>query len=112
MKALFYNKKMTNQIIQHEGLSYKLDQKNKTAELFQNDSVEKDILIPTYIEHEGIQYFVTSISEETFQKSKNIIITNVDYVLQNIYSYEKTTGIEIDNVYFLDNYSYFLIILD
>lgn len=51
-------------------------------------------------------------TSKTFQKSKNIIITNVDYVLQNIYSYEKTTGIEIDNVYFLDNYSYFLIILD
>lgn len=50
----------------------------------------------------------------TFQKSKNnnIIISNVDYVIQNIDSYKKTTGIMIYNAYFLNNYSYFLIIFD
>lgn len=77
-RRILYEKQKTDAntaneiIIEHENLSYKLNQENKTAELFRNDSDRKDILIPTYIEHEGIQYFVTSIFKQTFKNCKTI----------------------------------------
>lgn len=51
---------------------YKINQENNTDELLRQISVKKDIIIPSYVKHKGVQYLVTKISDEAFINCQTI----------------------------------------
>lgn len=61
-----------NNKIKQGNLIYYLNSIGETAYIIGNESVEEDILIPTYIEHENKRYYIISIFKDSFSKSNQI----------------------------------------
>ena len=62
------------------GINYRLDEENLTAEVIHMDGYKGDIIIPETVMHESVSYRVTSIGEDAFAYSDLISIVIPDTV--------------------------------
>lgn len=58
--------------IEYNSIVYLLNIKDKTAFVVQNKSTSEEIVIPSYIEYENQEYYITKILEGSFSKSRSI----------------------------------------
>ena len=64
---------MCKEVIQDDnGVSYKLNNKNKTAEVVKSPDAHGDILIPRSIKYKSIEYLIIGIGNSAFEKNKKI----------------------------------------
>ena len=99
---------MKEQII--NGINYRLDEENLTAEVIQMDGYKGDIIVPETIVHESVSYRVTSIGEDAFAYSdlKSIVIPDtVTYIDGGAFEASHLTSVVIpDSVTIISSHTF------
>lgn len=77
---------LTCKKIEHDGISYIINEDDKTASVYQCISEKDEILIPKSIKYKGNAYLITKILEDSFQSTYNLktITFSEDSELQTI----------------------------
>ena len=92
------------------GINYRLDEENLTAEVIQMDGYKGDIIVPETIVHESVSYRVTSIGEDAFAYSdlKSIVIPDtVTYIDGGAFEASHLTSVVIpDSVTMISSHTF------
>ncbi|KAK8884317.1 hypothetical protein M9Y10_043425 [Tritrichomonas musculus] len=63
---------LTKKEISQDGLSFILDEKNKTSILYHNIKAIGNVIIPTFIKYKKKKFYVTQICENAFKNTKGV----------------------------------------
>ena len=92
------------------GINYRLDEENLTAEVIHMDGYKGDIIIPETVVHESVSYRVTSIEEDAFAYSdlKSIVIPDtVTYIDGGAFEASHLTSVVIpDSVTMISSHTF------